>query len=105
MHAVHRLCNPVVLILFVTSIGLQQLRMTANNLSTVVDVHMQKLSLTKTMMIAARERTVSMFRLTQSSDPFERDEMFMQFNASGSEFARARTTLLGTRHAPGRPGA
>ncbi|HSJ80848.1 MAG TPA: EAL domain-containing protein, partial [Thiobacillus sp.] len=65
------------------------------NLSTVVDVHMQKLSLTKTMMIAARERTVSMFRLAQSSDPFERDEMFMQFNASGSEFAWARTTLLG----------
>ncbi len=84
----------LLLILFVTAIGLQQLRMTANNLSTVVDVHMQKLSLTKTMMIAARERTVSMFRLAQSTDPFERDQMFMQFNASGAEFARARTTLL-----------
>ncbi|HSJ80991.1 MAG TPA: diguanylate cyclase, partial [Thiobacillus sp.] len=66
----------LLLILFVTAIGLQQLRMAASNLSTVVDVHMQKLSLTKTMMIAARERTVSMFRLAQSSDPFERDEMF-----------------------------
>lgn len=84
----------VLLILFVTTIGLQQLRLTANNLSTVVNVHMQKLSLTKTMMIAARERTLSMFRLAQSSDPFERDEMFMQFNSSGSEFARARMALL-----------
>jgi len=84
----------VLLILFVTTIGLQQLRLTANNLSTVVDVHMQKLSLTKTMMIAARERTLSMFRLAQSSDPFERDEMFMQFNSIGSQFARARMALL-----------
>jgi diguanylate cyclase (GGDEF)-like protein len=35
-----------------------------------------------------------MFRLAQSSDPFERDEMFMQFNASGSKFAQARVALL-----------
>ncbi|MBW8329213.1 MAG: EAL domain-containing protein [Thiobacillus sp.] len=84
----------LLLILFVTAIGLQQLRMTADNLSTVVDVHMKKLGLTKTMMVAARERTISMFRLAQSSDPFERDEMFMQFNSSGSKFANAREALL-----------
>ena len=84
----------LLLILFVTAIGLQQLQMTANNLSTVVDVHMRKLNLTKTMMTAARERTLSMFRLARSKDPFERDEMFMQFSASGSEFARARAALL-----------
>jgi diguanylate cyclase (GGDEF)-like protein len=84
----------LLLILFVTAIGLQQLRMSANNLSTVVDVHMKKLGLTKTMMIAARERTLSMFRLARSSDPFERDEMYMQFNSSGSQFANAREALL-----------
>ncbi|MBW8371428.1 MAG: EAL domain-containing protein [Thiobacillus sp.] len=84
----------LLLILFVTAIGLQQLRMTADNLSTVVDVHMKKLGLTKTMMIAARERTISMFRLARSEDPFERDEMFMQFNSSGSQFAQARVALL-----------
>jgi diguanylate cyclase (GGDEF)-like protein len=84
----------LLLILFVTAIGLQQLRMTASNLGTVVDVHMRKLSLTKTMMTAARERTLSMFRLARSSDPFERDELFMQFNRLGAEFARARMELL-----------
>jgi diguanylate cyclase (GGDEF)-like protein len=84
----------LLLILFVTAIGLQQLRTTADNLSTVVDVHMRKLSLTKVMVNAARERTLNMFRLARSHDPFERDEMFIQFNSNGSEFANARATLL-----------
>ncbi|MBC2731770.1 MAG: EAL domain-containing protein [Thiobacillus sp.] len=82
------------LILFVTTIGLQQLRLTANNLGTVVDVHMRKLSLTKTMMAAARERTLCMFRLSMSHDPFERDQLFVQFNQHGAEFADARMALL-----------
>lgn len=84
----------LLLILFVTTIGLQQLRVTANNLGTVVDVHMRKLSLTKTMMTAARERTLCMFRLSMSHDPFERDQLFVQFNKHGAEFADARMALL-----------
>ncbi|MHB1092227.1 putative bifunctional diguanylate cyclase/phosphodiesterase [Thiobacillus sp.] len=84
----------LLLILFVTLIGLQQLGSTASNLGTVVDVHMHKLSLTKTMMTAARERTLSMFRLSMSHDPFERDTLFMQFNKYGAEFASARLALL-----------
>ena len=84
----------LLLILFVTAIGLQQLQMTADNLRTVVDIHMRKLSLTKTMMTSARERTLSMFRLSMSHDPFERDELFMQFNHYGAEFAQARMALL-----------
>lgn len=84
----------LLLILFVTTIGLKQLWLTANNLSTVVDVHMQKQGLTKIMMIAARERTLAMFRLARSNDAFERDNMFMQFHSSGTDFAKARWALL-----------
>ncbi len=84
----------LLLILFVTTLGLQQLRMTADALSTVVDVHMRKLNLTKTMMAAARERTLCLFRLSTSHDPFERDDLFIQFNQHGAEFADARMALL-----------
>lgn len=84
----------LLLILFVTLIGLQQLGRTASNLAAVVDVHMHKLSLTKTMMTAARERTLSMFRLSMSHDPFERDTLYMQFNKYGTVFADARLALL-----------
>jgi diguanylate cyclase (GGDEF)-like protein len=84
----------LLLILFVTAIGLQQLGVTTNNLNTVVDVHMRKQDLTKTMVISARERTLIMFMLTKIEDPFERDELLQQFNRKGSEFVTARLALL-----------
>ncbi|WP_324780462.1 putative bifunctional diguanylate cyclase/phosphodiesterase [Thiobacillus sedimenti] len=84
----------VLLILFVTTIGLRQLQTTTDNLGTVVDIHMRKLRLTKAMMTAARERTLCMFRLAESRDPFERDDLFLQFNAFGTAFANARMALL-----------
>lgn len=90
----------LLLILFVTVIGLQQLRVTASNLRTVVDIHMLKLSLTKEMMTAARERTLCMFRLSMSHDPFERDQLFMEFNKYGAAFANARIALLGMPLSP-----
>jgi len=85
----------LLLILFVTAIGLQQLQTAAHNLDTVVDIHMRKLSLTKTMMTAARERTLCMFRMSINHDPFERDRLFMEFNDYGATFVGARLALLG----------
>ncbi len=82
------------LILFVTAIGLQQLRMTTENLKTVVDVHMRKQNLTKTMVLTARERTLIMFMLTKIDDPFERDQLLLRFREKGSEFVAARLQLL-----------
>lgn len=84
----------VLLIGFVTAIGLRQLEITTNNLNRVVDVHMQKQNLTKNMVIAARERTMILLMLAQNDDPFERDELLMQFNERGSRYVAARTALL-----------
>jgi diguanylate cyclase (GGDEF)-like protein len=84
----------LLLIVFVTAIGLRQLGMTTDNLNMVVDVHMRKQNLTKNMVIAARERSLIMLMLTQIEDPFERDELLMKFNTQGSAFASARQTLL-----------
>ncbi len=84
----------LLLILFVTTIGLQQLNVAAKNLNEVVDVHMRKQNLTKTMEIAARQRTIIMFMLSKTEDPFERDELLMRFNQRGSEFVSARLQLM-----------
>ena len=84
----------LLLILFVTGIGLRQLAATADNLKTVVDVHMRKLTLTKTMVISARERTINLVRMAGSADPFERDELFMLYGANAEEFLKARMELL-----------
>jgi len=84
----------LLLILFVTAIGLRQLGVTTQNLNQVVDVHMRKQNFTKAMVVSARERTLIMFMLTKIKDPFERDELLMQFNQKGSEFVTARRALL-----------
>ena len=84
----------LLLILFVTAIGLQQLGATTRNLNQMVDIHMRKQNFTKAMVISARERTLIMFMLTKTDDPFERDELLMHFNQKGSEFVTALLALL-----------
>ncbi len=85
----------LILIVFVTAIGLQQLGVTTRNLHQVVDVHMRKQNYIKRMVVAARERTVILLILPQIRDPFERDSMLMKFNEQGANFAAARLALLG----------
>jgi len=84
----------LLLIVFVTAIGLQQLGITTHNLNQVVDVHMRKQNYTKSMVVAARGRTVVLLMLPQVVDPFERDTLLLEFNEFGAEFASARLALL-----------
>jgi len=65
-----------------------------DNLNKVVDVHMRNQELTKTMVVAARERSMIMLMLTRIEDPFERDEMLMLFDSKGAQFSSARQALL-----------
>jgi diguanylate cyclase (GGDEF)-like protein len=84
----------LLLILFVTGIGLKHLKTTTDTLDHVVDVHMRKQNLTHTMVVAARERSMVMLMLTRVTDPFERDDLLTLFYDNGSRFAAARLALL-----------
>jgi len=84
----------LLLIVFVTVIGLQQLGVTTANLNQVVDVHMHKQNLTRSMVLDARERTMSLLMMAQIADPFERDELLMQFHKHGGTFVATRQALL-----------
>ena len=84
----------LLLIVFVTAIGLQQLEMTTRKLNQIVDVHMRKQALTRSMVIDARERTMLLLMMTQVDDPFERDALLMQFHKHGGAFVAAREALL-----------
>jgi len=84
----------LLLILFVTAIGLRQLDLTTGHLKRVVDLHMRKQNLTKTMVVSARERSIILVLLSHIQDPFKRDELFLQFNTKGGEFMAARHALL-----------
>ncbi|MDO9635712.1 MAG: diguanylate cyclase, partial [Thiobacillus sp.] len=84
----------LLLIVFVTAIGLQQLGVTTRNLHQVVDVHMRKQNYTKRMVVAARERTVILLILPQIRDPLERDSLLQKFREQGTDFGVARLALL-----------
>jgi diguanylate cyclase (GGDEF)-like protein len=84
----------LLLIGFVTAIGQQQLAVATANLKRVVDVDMRKHSLTKSMMLAGRERSMILVLLSRINDPFKRDELFLQFNKQGADFIAARFELL-----------
>lgn len=80
----------LLLIVFVTAIGLRQLGVTTHNLNLVVDVHMRKQNLTKTMVVAVRERTMLILLLSKTRTSLERIRLVDQFHKNGAEFGNAR---------------
>lgn len=63
-------------------------------LNRIVENHNVKTALVTQMRSAARDRTISMFRMVTLADPFERDSEFMRFNHFGALFAETRSHLL-----------
>ncbi len=86
----------LLLVLFVTLIGLRQLDIAAHNLDNVADVQMRKQNFAKAMALTARQRTILIFMMSKTDDPFERDALLMQFRQMGSEFVAARQGLMAT---------
>ncbi len=84
----------LLLVLFVTFIGLRQLDRATHDLGTVADVQMRKQGFAKTMALAARQRTLLTFMMSKTTDPFERDALLMQFREMGSEFVAARQAFM-----------
>ena len=84
----------LLLILFVTLIGLKQLDSTEQRMQSVTEESMHKLELSKTMGFIARERTLNLFMLMHTVDPFERDTIYMNFAQLANKFVAARSQLL-----------
>ena len=77
--------------LVVTSIKMDTLRMDIINNS---NDHNRKSELIATMYKAARERVLSLYRMLDTEDDFDRDDIFIEFNNKGGVFASARADLL-----------
>jgi diguanylate cyclase (GGDEF)-like protein len=84
----------LLLVLFVTVIGLRQLDLATHNLDSVADVQMRKQNFAKAMALTARQRTILIFMMSKTDDPFERDALLMQFRQMGSDFVAARQGLM-----------
>ena len=62
------------LIAFVTFIGLSNLQALQNDSELIVSNHMAKIELVTTIYTSARQRIVTMQKMSLTSDPFLRDE-------------------------------
>jgi diguanylate cyclase (GGDEF)-like protein/PAS domain S-box-containing protein len=84
----------LVLMAFLTALGLRNMRETQARLHDVVSSHVTKIRLVAGMRSASRERTVTLQRMLLASDPFDVDELGATFNLHGGEFARLREEYL-----------
>ena len=83
----------LVLMLFITLVGLRQMSGAQQRLDHITAHHMEKTRLVTGMRNAARERTVNLQKMILLTDAFDRDEQWLQFNEHAGEFARLRSQL------------
>ncbi len=73
--------------------SLLQLRTLGEQIHTVVENHNRKINLITQTQVAAHIRTDSLLRMALANDPFERDELFMEFNHAGFLVGNGRNAL------------
>ena len=84
----------LVLMVFLTAIGIIYLEASQRRLEGIVGDHLAKITLANRMYAAARERTVSLQRMLLLTDPFERDDQWTRYGNYAGEFTEAREKLL-----------
>lgn len=82
------------LVVFVTFIGLRNLETIQQHTQSVVSNHVAKIAFATTMSTLARQRIVTMQKMTLIDDPFERDELSLHLNSFAAGFVNARLSLL-----------
>jgi len=73
--------------------GLLQLQTLGTQIRTVVEYHNRKIDLITQTQVAAHLRTDSLFRMALANDPFERDELFLEYNRAGFLVGSGRNAL------------
>lgn len=83
-----------ILLVLIAIIASDQMQLTFQSIDYIVRHNNAKTNLISTMLVSARERTISLQKMVQMSDPFERDEEWMRFNSYGARFATARKQFV-----------
>ncbi len=74
--------------------AINQMRLTFESVDHIVKNNNTKTTLISIMLVSARERTISLQKMMQLTDPFDRDEEWMRFNSHGAKFATARKRFI-----------
>ncbi|MDH3978901.1 MAG: EAL domain-containing protein [Gammaproteobacteria bacterium] len=81
------------LVVMVAAVGLTRMAENKQRMETIVDQYNVKTDHIIDMYNAARERSISLLRMVNQKDPFDRDEEYMRMNGLATEFALARIAL------------
>lgn len=73
--------------------GLLQLQVLGSQIQPVVELHNRKINIITQTQVAAHLRTDSLFRMALTTDPFERDAYFHEFNRAGFLVGSGRNLL------------
>jgi len=81
------------LMMAVVLVGYKQMSEIHNRMELIVNKYNAKTGHITTMYTAARERSISLLRMLDMDDPFDRDEEYIHFNKLATRFALARIEL------------
>ena len=73
--------------------SLLQLHTLGTQIHTVVEYHNRKIDLITQTQVASHLRTDSLFRMVLADDPFERDQLFLEYNRAGFLVKGGRNAL------------
>lgn len=90
----------LLLLVVIFSVGLSSMSVIQSRLRDIVENQNVKTQLVTEMRYAARERTLSLYRMALMEDPFARDEEFLVFNGFALDFITARDKLFLMRLSP-----
>lgn len=82
-----------VLIAAQTVNSIYQLSQTQARINTIVELHNYKIDTITSTQVAAHIRTDILFRMAVENDPFNRDELFLEFNRAGFLVGSGRVKL------------
>jgi len=83
----------MVLMIAVVSVGYKEMNDINRRMELIVNKYNAKTSYITTMYTAARERSISLLRMLDMDDPFDRDEEYLHFNTLATDFATARIAM------------
>lgn len=83
----------ILLFFALLAFGLEQIRETSRTTQAVVKTNNVKANLIVNMQKAARERSLTLYRMVTETDPFSRDEIYLEFKHQGELFIGAREQL------------
>lgn len=83
----------MLLMMAVVFIGFKQMSEINRNMELIVNQYNAKTSYITTMYAAARERSISILRMLDMDDAFDRDQEYLHFNELATQFSTARIAL------------